>query len=87
MFTGNSSEQNMSTLFIEDALSNLSIENEVGDTDVLCLQDGMSTSYPFLNLRAAVDALFLHGTPDMMVAKQAIVSFIIWNSVFYKLTY
>lgn len=32
-------------------------------------------SYPFKNLHEAVDVLFLHGASDMVIAKQAIVSF------------
>jgi E3 ubiquitin-protein ligase HOS1 len=31
--------------------------------------------YPFRNLCEAVDMLFLHGASDMVIAKQAIVSF------------
>ena len=37
--------------------------------------EGTSGSYPFENLRTAADKLFLHGSSDLVVAKQAIVSF------------
>jgi E3 ubiquitin-protein ligase HOS1 len=38
--------------------------------------EGLEVCYPFENLRAAVDVLFLHGSSDLVLAKQAIVSFI-----------
>lgn len=79
------------SLFIEDALNNLDLEqeiiHEIGDgLEVATLQkDGASIFrsntdqvlgyYPFKNLRAAADLLFLHGGSDMVIAKQAIVSF------------
>lgn len=79
------------SLFIEDALENLEREpeysQEIGaDLEVGCLQkdkrtflrskiEGTSGSYPFENLRTAADVLFLHGGSDLVVAKQAIVSF------------
>ena len=37
--------------------------------------EGMAGCYPFENLWAAVDILFLRGSSDLVVAKQAIVSF------------
>lgn len=37
--------------------------------------EGMVGSYPFENLRSAIDILFLCGSSDLVVAKQAIVSF------------
>ena len=80
------------SLFIEDALTNLEIEQ--GDTEdmgeelkVAYLQkdgissifrskiEGLGGCYPFESLRAAIDVLFLHGSSDMVLAKQAIVSF------------
>ena len=79
-----------STLFIEDALSNLQIERvvSIGDeldirtltSDSLPLSEssemvGMSGIYPFKDLHSATDILFLHGSSDMAVAKHAIVSF------------
>ncbi|KAL1217802.1 E3 ubiquitin-protein ligase HOS1 [Cardamine amara subsp. amara] len=76
------------SLFIEDALENLEREpeysQEIGaDLEVGCLQkderaflrskiEGTSGSYPFENLRTAADILFLHGSSDLVVAKQAI---------------
>ena len=85
------------TLFIEEALSNLGLEqtDSAGreEVNISCLQDGKSSLilqssidatsgndaiayYPFENVRAATDILFLHGTSDMVVAKHAIVSLI-----------
>lgn len=62
-------------------------DNEEG-AEITCLQNEQSSSnfcstidqfsvnsYPFKNLREAVDVLFLHGGSDMVIAKQAIVSF------------
>ena len=60
------------------------------EAEITCLQNEQSAfefsytidqfsvnSYPFKNLREAVDVLFLHGGSDMVIAKQAIVSFFI----------
>lgn len=94
-----SAGQHDNTLFIEDALSNLGIEESYVQTgvevDISCLQDDSSgllflskidiaggNGYPFRNLQAAADILFLRGTSDMVVAKQAIVSLIccfVWH--------
>lgn len=79
------------SLFIEDALENLEREPEYSqdigaDLEVGCLQndnrsvlrskiEGMSGSYPFENIRTAADILFLQGSSDLVVVKQAIVSF------------
>ena len=91
----NNSEESVrqeGSLFIEDALTNLEIEQgyspEMGEElKVAYLQkDGISTifrskiegvvgCYPFESLRAAIDILFLRGSSDMVLAKQAIVSF------------
>ncbi|CAN0842461.1 E3 ubiquitin-protein ligase HOS1 [Linum grandiflorum] len=76
------------SLFIEDALSNLEIdlghpqdmEAEFGlaslqkDSDSLFRSklEGLAGCYPFESLRVAVDTLFLTGSSDMVVAKQAI---------------
>ncbi|GAY43587.1 hypothetical protein CUMW_075630 [Citrus unshiu] len=82
------------SLFIEDALANLEIEQEFtqgrgeelditslhkddeGSSFVRSKIEGVSGCYPFENLRAAVDILFLHGSSDLVLAKQAIVSFL-----------
>lgn len=40
---------------------------------------GLSACYPFESLRAAVDILFLRGSSGMVVAKQAIVSFVFFH--------
>ncbi|PSS04030.1 E3 ubiquitin-protein like [Actinidia chinensis var. chinensis] len=87
---------NGSTLFIEDALSN--IETEQGSTrqmewesEIASLQkdgsssffrskiEGMTGCYPFENLRAAADVLFLHGSSDMVDAKQAIFLYYLFD--------
>ncbi|KAL0312942.1 UNVERIFIED_CONTAM: E3 ubiquitin-protein ligase HOS1 [Sesamum radiatum] len=84
-----SSDQSVSSLFIEDALSNLDTEQEYAEKDEGELSiaslltgggdlffrsklHGMPGCYPFENLRAAVDLLFLRGNSDLVVAKQAI---------------
>lgn len=87
------SRENSSTLFIEEALSNLeadggNIDNDIEELSIASLQrDGGSLlsqskllgkggCYPFENLRAAADFLFLQGNSDLVVSKQAIVSFL-----------
>ncbi|CAI0520015.1 unnamed protein product, partial [Linum tenue] len=76
------------SLFIEDALSNIEIpqghpqhmEEELRlaslqkDRDSLFRSklEGLAVCYPFESLRAAVDMLFLTGSSDMVVAKEAI---------------
>ncbi|KFK36872.1 hypothetical protein AALP_AA4G182700 [Arabis alpina] len=83
------------SLFIEDALENLEREpeysQEIGeDLEVGCLQndersflrpkiEGTSGSYPFENLRTAADILFLHGSSDLVVAKQAIFLYYLFD--------
>uniref|UniRef100_A0A7N0RF81 ELYS-like domain-containing protein n=1 Tax=Kalanchoe fedtschenkoi TaxID=63787 RepID=A0A7N0RF81_KALFE len=83
------------SLFIEDALLNLEGEvhpfDIEDDFDVKCLQkdstssnfrskiDGSSGSYPFENLRAACDILFLHGSSDLVVAKRAIFLYYLFD--------
>lgn len=93
----NSSEKQDGSLFIEDALMNLDIEQgnmqEMGEESEVAslLKDGVSSilrskiegvagCYPFENLRTAVDILFLLGSSDLVVAKQAIVSFVYFHS-------
>ncbi|CAN1333779.1 E3 ubiquitin-protein ligase HOS1, partial [Linum perenne] len=82
------SNMQVGSLFIEDALSNLEIdlghphdmEAELGlaslqkDKDSLLRSklEGLAGCYPFESLRVAVDTLFLTGSSDMVVAKQAI---------------
>ncbi|XP_058103312.1 E3 ubiquitin-protein ligase HOS1 [Magnolia sinica] len=99
-FTTNSAEsagQDGSTLFIEDALSNLGIEQEDGkgvgeELEVTCLQkggayptlfrskiEGSQGCYPFENLRAAIDILFLHGSSDLVIAKRAIFLYYLFD--------
>lgn len=81
------------SLFVEDALANLEIEQEYTqgrgeDSEIASLHkdgglsyfrsniEGVSGCYPFENLRAAVDILFLHSSSDLVLAKQAVVSFL-----------
>ncbi|GLT35098.1 hypothetical protein SLA2020_095780 [Shorea laevis] len=82
------------SLFIEDALANLEIEQGYKEgADYVFLQkngalsffrskiEGMTGCYPFENLKAAVDLLFLRGSSDLVVAKQAIFLYYLfdWN--------
>ncbi|XP_057953334.1 E3 ubiquitin-protein ligase HOS1 isoform X2 [Malania oleifera] len=84
------------SLFIEDALLNLEIEQGYmqemrEEFDVASLQkdgglsvfkskiDGMAGCYPFENLRAATDILFLRGNSDLVVAKQAIFLYYLFD--------
>ncbi|CAH8376467.1 unnamed protein product [Eruca vesicaria subsp. sativa] len=83
------------SLFIEDALENLEREPEYcqdigADLEIGCLQnnersvlrskiEGSSGSYPFENLRTAADTLFLHGSSDLVVAKQAIFIYYLFD--------
>lgn len=101
----NNSEESVrqeGSLFIEDALSNLEVEQgysqETGEElKIAYLQkDGISTifrskiegvaCYPFESLRAAIDILFLRGSSDMVLAKQAIVSFFSYFSFHFFLS-
>lgn len=89
----NYAEQNVGTLFIEDALQNLEIEQEYGQETELSsmMKDGSTLSYikskmkrfagcyPFENLRSATDVLFLCGSSDMVVAKQAIFMYYLFD--------
>ncbi|XP_010230313.1 E3 ubiquitin-protein ligase HOS1 isoform X2 [Brachypodium distachyon] len=67
------------------------IDNEE-EVEMACLQNEQSSSmfcptidqfgvssYPFKNLREAVDVLFLHGASDMVIAKQAIFLYYIFD--------
>lgn len=86
-----SSGQSISSLFIEDALSNLDSEQGYADKDegesllagggnsfLRSKLHGLAGCYPFENLRTAIDLLFLQGNSDVVVAKQAIVSYLIY---------
>ncbi|XVF52574.1 hypothetical protein PTKIN_Ptkin05aG0029200 [Pterospermum kingtungense] len=93
--SADSSRQNGS-LFIEDALANLDIEQtydlEMGEElGFAFLQksgtlsffrskiEGMTGCYPFESLQTAVDVLFLHGSSDLVVAKQAIFLYYLFD--------
>ncbi|KAE8055883.1 hypothetical protein FH972_012694 [Carpinus fangiana] len=83
------------SLFIEDALVNLDIEqgdtHETGEQSevALLLKTGVSSilqsriegagCYPFKSLRNAVDILFLCGSSDLVVAKQAILLYYLFD--------
>ncbi|CAJ1928598.1 unnamed protein product [Sphenostylis stenocarpa] len=83
------------TLFIEDALNNLDLEegftNEIVEgLEIASLQkdgasflgsntDQMLGYYPFKNLRSAADLLFLHGGSDTVIAKQAIFLYYLYD--------
>ncbi|KAL2525205.1 E3 ubiquitin-protein ligase HOS1 [Abeliophyllum distichum] len=94
--TEESSRQSSSTLFIEEALSNLdadggNIDNVVEELSIASLQReegsllsrskllGKGGCYPFENLRAAADLLFLQGNSDLVVAKQAIFLYYLFD--------
>ncbi|KAK6930534.1 ELYS-like domain [Dillenia turbinata] len=89
-----SSRHEESTLFIEDALSNLEMEQgyAMEMKEEACVASlhkdasffrfniaGVARCYPFENLRAAADVLFLHGRSDMVVAKQAIFLYYLFD--------
>ncbi|XVF10877.1 hypothetical protein REPUB_Repub07fG0221100 [Reevesia pubescens] len=93
--SADSSGQNGS-LFIEDALANLDIEQaydqEIAkESDFAFLQkngvlsffrskvEGLTGCYPFESLQAAVDILFLRGSSDLVVAKQAIFVYYLFD--------
>lgn len=44
--------------------------------------EGLVGSYPFQSLRSAIDILFLYGSSDLVLAKQAIVSFFIYYTIY-----
>ncbi|KAJ1293699.1 hypothetical protein BS78_01G088500 [Paspalum vaginatum] len=81
-------EPSQGTLFIEQALQNLGIEQsyrEKGEeVAISCLKSEQSSSnttdtYPFKNMREAVDILFLNGASDMVIAKQAILLYYLFD--------
>ncbi|CAA2973889.1 E3 ubiquitin- ligase HOS1 [Olea europaea subsp. europaea] len=91
-----SSRQSCSTLFIEEALSNLetdggNMDNDIEEISIASLQKdggsllsglkllGKGGFYPFETLRAAADSLFLQGNSDMVVAKQAIFLYYLFD--------
>lgn len=86
---------NTSTLFVEDALSNLDgemakIDDNEEQLEIMLMQkdgvtyrrykiEGLAGLYPFENLRAATDAIFLLGSSDMVIAKQAIFLYYLFD--------
>ncbi|KAF0888472.1 hypothetical protein E2562_014710 [Oryza meyeriana var. granulata] len=80
-------EQALQNLGIQESYS----DSEEG-VEIACLQSEQSSSifcstinqfsvdkYPFKNLREAVDVLFLHGASDMVIAKQAIFLYYLFD--------
>ncbi|XP_016201462.1 E3 ubiquitin-protein ligase HOS1 [Arachis ipaensis] len=79
------------SLFIEDALNNLDLEEGlIQGGDVASLQkdgalvfqsdtDRLLGCYPFKNLHAAADLLFLRGSSDVVLAKQAIFLYYLYD--------
>ncbi|KAI3887647.1 hypothetical protein MKX03_024122, partial [Papaver bracteatum] len=81
-----SAKQDCATLFIEDALSNLEVAQELGrgmskELEVLSMlkNGGFKGCYPFATLRDAADILFLRGSSDMVVAKRAILLYYLFD--------
>ncbi|KAL1548010.1 RING-type E3 ubiquitin transferase [Salvia divinorum] len=91
-----SDEQSTSSLFIEDALSNLETDEGYGHQDegelaissllasggnsvFLSKLQGLAGCYPFQSLRVAVDLLFLQGNSNLVVAKQAIFLYFLFD--------
>lgn len=91
-----SSRTDNSTLFIEEALSNL--DTELGHIDdpseelqIALLQkdggysflrsklEGLAGLYPFESMRAAIDVLFLRGSSDLVLSKQAILLYYLFD--------
>ncbi|KAL8238749.1 hypothetical protein R6Q59_015316 [Mikania micrantha] len=81
-------------LFIEDALSNLETQDTPDreyELEMACLQkdggqsfsrvklEGIIGSYPFQDLRLAIDILFFSGSSDLVVAKQAIFLYYLFD--------
>ncbi|KAE8671738.1 2-oxoglutarate and Fe(II)-dependent oxygenase superfamily protein isoform 1 [Hibiscus syriacus] len=79
------------SLFIEDALENLDIYEMGEESDFAFLKKngalslfqskigGIAGCYPFESLRAAVDILFLGGASDLVLAKQAIFVYFLFD--------
>lgn len=84
------------SLFIEDALLNLDVEQEntqekqeelevasllkSGDLSIFRFKmEEVAGCYPFENLRTAVDILFLCGSSDLVIAKQAIFLYYLFD--------
>ncbi|CAL1375900.1 unnamed protein product [Linum trigynum] len=89
------SSMHAGSLFIEDALSNIEIpqghpQHMEEELRLASLQkdreslfrsklEGLAICYPFESLQAAVDALFLTGSSDTVVAKEAIFLYYIFD--------
>lgn len=94
--SGESTGQDISSLFIEDALLNLEVDQgdeqaSAIELEVASLQrdggssffrskiEGLGGCYPFENVRAAIDLLFLCGSSDTVVAKRAIFLYYLFD--------
>ncbi|KAL5720665.1 RING-type E3 ubiquitin transferase [Ranunculus cassubicifolius] len=79
--SADSTQLNGATLFIEDALMNLEIEQELEQENEVVSSKikGFAGCYPFENMRSATDILFLHGSSDMVVAKEAIFLYYLFD--------
>lgn len=68
----------------DDELEIASLQKDGGLSFSRVKIEGMVGTYPFKNLRSAIDILFLCGSSDLVVAKQAIVSFLIYYRCGFK---
>lgn len=73
---GNLDVQQLYSLDAVDGIKIASLENDGAPSNFSSKIGGSSSCYPFENLRVAVDVLFLRGSSDVVVAKKAIVSFL-----------
>ena len=78
---GNLDIEQWFSLDVVDGLEIASLENDGAPVIFRSKIGGSSGCYPFENLRVAVDVLFLRGSSDVLVAKEAIVSFFSDTSV------
>lgn len=63
----------------DDELEIASLQKDGGLTFSKVKIEGFMGSYPFENLRSAIDVLFLCGSSDMVVAKQAILLYYLFD--------
>ncbi|OWM88356.1 hypothetical protein CDL15_Pgr003768 [Punica granatum] len=67
------------TLEMEDGLDLLPLKRDGHSSILASTLAGVSGCYPFENLRAAVDVLFLYGSSDLVVAKRAILLYYLYD--------
>ncbi|CAH1437895.1 unnamed protein product [Lactuca virosa] len=63
----------------DDELEIASLQKDGGLSFSRVKIKGMVGSYPFENLRSAIDILFLYGSSDLVVAKQAILLYYVFD--------